>query len=228
MTLRATIVGWAAAVVALAWRWLDQSLRWRVLGRGRVDALIASESGFAYATLHGSSVLLLPQHLDEPLSVLVSRSDDGEWAAGLLRALGVDLVRGSSSRGSVAAIRGLCRAARAGRRITLTVDGPRGPAGSVAAGIGALSALEDLWIVPVAAASGGSIALPTWDRCQLPLPFARAAVIYGRPFKVPRRPQGTRHRSQLERQLASLHRRARRLCRPSAGLFPPVGEAAPR
>lgn len=228
MRAPAAIIGWAASVVALLWRWLDASLRWRVLGRSRVDGLIARGQGFAYATLHGSSLLLLPQHLDEPLSVLVSRSDDGEWAARLLRAQGIDLVRGSSSRGSASALRGLCRAARSGRRVTLTVDGPRGPAGSVAPGIVALSVLEDLWIVPVAAACRRGISLPTWDRCRLPLPFARAAMIYGRPFKVPRDAPGPPHTAQLEGQLASLHQRARRLCDGTSGAVRPSMEAVPR
>jgi len=219
------VPAWLRSIVsvaaALLLRSLNATLRWRSLGRDRVDALINSRQRFAYATWHGSSILLLPCHCDEPLSVLVSRSRDGDWAASLLQALGVESLRGSSSQGSAAALRSLCRASREGSRVTLTVDGPRGPAGSVAPGIVALSQLEDLWIIPVGAACRRGLALRSWDRCTIPLPWSPAVMIYGRPLRVPRGGDSRHHCELLALRLATLHSRASRLCgipatRPSA------------
>ncbi len=212
MTVHSWALALGSAIAALLLRGLNATLRWQRLGRDRVEALINNRQRFAYATWHGSSVLLLPCHRDEPLSVLVSKSRDGDRAAALLGALGVESLRGSSSEGSTAALRNLCRASQHGRRVTLTVDGPRGPAGSVAPGIVALARLEGLWIVPVGAACGDGLQLRSWDRCTIPLPFSQAVMIYGRPFRVERGADPSRHCELLERQLAALHNRARRLC----------------
>lgn len=212
MTVHSWALALGSAIAALLLRGLSATLRWQRLGRGRVEALIKDRQRFAYATWHGSSVLLLPGHRDEPLSVLVSKSRDGDRAAALLRALGVQSLRGSSSEGSTAALRSLCRASQDGRRVTLTVDGPRGPAGSVAPGIVSLARLEGLWIVPVGAACRDGLQLRSWDQCTIPLPFSQAVMIYGRPFRVERGADSSRHCEYLERQLATVHDRARRLC----------------
>jgi len=212
MSTRRFPLSGAAPLLALLIRWLNWTLRWRVLGRKRVDTLISSGQAYAYATLHGSSLLLLPSHVNEPLSVLVSRSRDGDLAAGLLDALGLGHVRGSSSHGSATAFRSLCRASREGRTVTLTVDGPRGPAGVVAPGIMALSQVEGLWVVPVAAACASGLELRSWDRCKVPLPWTRAVMVYGRPFKVDRQDRRSSHQARLQTVLRRLHFRARRLC----------------
>ena len=193
-----------------------RSLAWllprTLLGRARVEQLIHRRAPFAYACLHGDSVLLLATHLHEPLAVLVSRSGDGVLAAGLLRRLGLRVASGSSSSRAVTGLRSLARLSGNGARAAITVDGPRGPAGEVAPGILALAQLQDLWIVPVAAACRSGLTLNSWDRVRLPLPWTRVVVAYGRPFRVPRGEALPAHRGQLKQQLQLLRTRASRLC----------------
>ena len=127
-------------VVALLVRALFATMRIRRLGRGRVDRLRAAGDPFVYAVWHGQQLLLLGAHPDEPCTVLVSRSRDGARLAGLLDAFGLGLSRGSTSRGAFGGARALRRALDQGSPAVLAVDGPRGPAGSVAPGAARLAA----------------------------------------------------------------------------------------
>ncbi len=61
------------------------------------------------------------------IAVLTSRSRDGEYIAQVINRLGFVAVRGSSSRGAVAGLRGLQETIREGGMVAFPVDGPRGP-----------------------------------------------------------------------------------------------------
>jgi lysophospholipid acyltransferase (LPLAT)-like uncharacterized protein len=64
-----------------------------------------------------------------PISVLVSRSDDGAPVAGLVARFGFIPVRGSSSRGGATAFSQLCDRVKIDRSVAAIVcDGPRPPA----------------------------------------------------------------------------------------------------
>src|SRR4030042_1730318 len=60
--------------------------------------------------------------------MLVSRSRDGDYGVALVRRLGQDAVRGSTSRGGQTAIRELADKIAQGSNVAITPDGPRGPA----------------------------------------------------------------------------------------------------
>ena len=182
-----------------------------ILGRGRVERLVTGGTPFAYACLHGDSVLLLSTHLSEPLAVLVSKSEDGALAKGVLNALGMEVASGSSSSGAVGGLRSLSRLCGSGSRAVITVDGPRGPAGSVTEGILALSQLRSLWIVPVTASCQRGISLRSWDRLIVPMPWSRVVVAYGRPFRVGRGEERAPYRIALSRQFEALKARSARL-----------------
>ncbi len=203
------------AVQYLLWLWV-RALAFvlpRVrIGRRRVERLSESGAPFAYACLHGDSLLLLPTHLHEPLSVLVSKSSDGRLAAGLLTRLGLDVVHGSTSKGAVSGLRSLSRQSQRGSQAVITVDGPRGPAGEVAQGVLALARLRSLWVVPVVASCRGGITLNSWDSARIPWPWTRVVIAYGRPFRVGRNDRLTTYQHSLKAQLTSLRTRATRLC----------------
>ena len=197
-----------------------------VVGRQRVERLLHQRAPFAYACLHGDSVLLLTTHLRDPLAVLVSKSEDGVLASGLLRRLGVSVACGSTSAEAVSGLRRLCRLSESGRQAVMTVDGPRGPAGEVAPGIIALAQLRGLWIIPVAASCRSGLRLSSWDRARLPMPWSQTVVAYGRPFRVARGADRAQHRSLLKGKLRSLSACTDRLCGHSASVPPPSSSAA--
>ena len=79
------------------------------------------------------------------MRVLVSHSRDGDFGAAVATRLGYDVLRGSSSRGGVSALRGIARDLRArGGWIALVADGPRGPRGVCKPGAVWLSQTLDL------------------------------------------------------------------------------------
>src|SRR5882672_3589048 len=78
-------------------------------------------------------------HGARAVSVLASRSRDGSLVSGYVSRFGLDVVRGSSSRGGAAALRALVTAVRGGRDVVLVPDGPRGPRGQLGPGVVALA-----------------------------------------------------------------------------------------
>ena len=175
------ILGWLLGWVARPWL---ASLRVRRVGRRRVESLRTARVQVLFALLHADQLLVLRGHAPDRPSVLVSRSRDGALLAGALKSFGYGVVRGSTSRGAVGGWLGLRRHLRAGRSPTFAVDGPRGPAGSVAPGIVALARTAGAVIVPVAACARQEVRTSSWDRMRLPLPGSAAVVVYGRPLQI--------------------------------------------
>lgn len=117
-------------------------------------------------------------------STVISASRDGDIATAVVSPWGVDVVRGSSSRGGAPALRGLMQALRRRQVVALTPDGPRGPLHVAKPGVLALAQRGRVPIVPVAAWSGSSWRLKSWDRMEIPKPFATVRVGCGEPFEV--------------------------------------------
>lgn len=125
------------------------------------------------------------------MHVLVSRHQDGRLIGDMMRGFGLDLVHGSSSKGSeqkggASGLRALLAALSAGGQVVITPDGPRGPRRQVARGVAQLAALAGVPVLPCAARSTRCRILPTWDRMVLPLPFGRGVLVCGAPIHVPR------------------------------------------
>ena len=76
-------------------------------------------------------------------------------------------------------------AARAGRLLGITPDGPRGPRERVKPGTVFLASHSGLPVVPIASAASRAWVLESWDRFRIPKPFARVVVACGQPIRVP-------------------------------------------
>jgi lysophospholipid acyltransferase (LPLAT)-like uncharacterized protein len=136
-----------------------------------------------------------------PLTVLVSPSRDGELAARTAMRLGARVVRGSSSRGGREGMRRLLREAADGRRgLVMVPDGPKGPPRRAKPGVATLARLVRAPVVPITWVCDRSWRLGSWDRLEIPKPFARVAVAVGPPQAVPRAGGD----AELARQLAAL------------------------
>ena len=185
--------------------------RTRRLGWHRVENLRRRGEKFSFALCHGNALLALTEMRHEGCTALVSRSNDGDLAAALLTQLGYSNVRGSSSGGGSAALRGLLRSLSSGAVPVITVAGPRGPAGQVGPGIAGLARLSDSWIVPIAASSTRCLELSSWDRCRVPLPLSNNVLVFGQPLRAEKGAGDTVIQGQIERVLRDLQRRADRI-----------------
>ena len=102
---------------------------------------------------HAHLVLMLHSRYRRPITVLLSQSKDGDYMARVFERSGVDAARGSSTRGGSAALREMIRAARAGKNLVFTPDGPKGPARVAKDGVVVAAQATGLPIVPVAFAA---------------------------------------------------------------------------
>jgi lysophospholipid acyltransferase (LPLAT)-like uncharacterized protein len=134
------------------------------------------------------------------LAALISASKDGAFLAGILERFQVQPVRGSSSRRGSQALLELTTWAERGYDIAITPDGPRGPRYQIRDGVMSLAQLTGLPILPVSFNLTGKISVRSWDRFQIPLPFARCEVCIGQPVFVPREATDA-ERDRLRREL---------------------------
>jgi lysophospholipid acyltransferase (LPLAT)-like uncharacterized protein len=137
---------------------------------------------------------------DRKLTCLVSASKDGGLLARVMELFRVEPVRGSSSRRGAQALRELVAWGNRGYDLAITPDGPRGPCYTVRDGVIAAAQLTGLTIVPVSYQLNWKIRLKSWDRFQVPLPFARCDITTGCVMRVPREATEA-DRETLRRQL---------------------------
>jgi hypothetical protein len=193
---------------ALAVRALGLTLSVRAEGVDALRPLWSAGRPLIYGVWHGR-ILIVPwlnarfrrTHGARQVRVLASRSRDGELVARFVRRFGLDVVRGSSSRGGAAALRELARALRAGDDVAVVPDGPRGPSCRAQAGIVSLAATTGAPIVPLGVAARPARRLASWDRFMVPAPFARCAVVFGPLVDVGRHDDREALRVAVERAL---------------------------
>jgi lysophospholipid acyltransferase (LPLAT)-like uncharacterized protein len=125
-------------------------------------------------------------HRNEGIVVLVSEHSDGEYIARVIHQHGFGTTRGSSTRGAVKGLKGILRAAREGKDLAFTPDGPKGPRHVFKAGAVVAAQLTGLPIVPIGLGADRAWYLKSWDRFMIPKPFSRLTIHYGSPRWVPR------------------------------------------
>ncbi len=143
------------------------------------------------------------------LAALISASKDGGLLARTLEYFDVEAVRGSSSRRGGQAMLELTTHTDNGRNVAITPDGPRGPCYAVQDGIISLAQVSGLPIQPVSAHVRGKLTLGSWDKFQVPLPFARCDIFFGELLVVPRdatADQRAEIKRELQRRLMALTR----------------------
>jgi lysophospholipid acyltransferase (LPLAT)-like uncharacterized protein len=132
---------------------------------------------------HGNQLPLLAWRRRRPTAVLVSLSKDGQIQAGALRALGLDIERGSSSHGGPSGLLAIVRRLGRGHDAAFAVDGPRGPRFHVEPGAQVAAERSHGVIVPLGASVEKRKVLDrTWCQYEIPYPFSRVAIHLGRPI----------------------------------------------
>ena len=118
--------------------------------------------------------------------VMTSRSFDGEYIARFIQRFGYGAARGSSTRGATGAIVEMIRLMRNGSPAAFTIDGPKGPRYVAKMGAVLLAKKTGNPILPFTiSANRFWEAKKSWDRSQVPKPFARARVLIAPPIYVP-------------------------------------------
>jgi len=179
MESQSTRPRWVSRLLASVYRALSATWRVRSVDRDILEQTL-EEGPAIIAIWHGEQAPLLHAHGFMGIDGVASKSRDGEVLAQVLERLGYGVIRGSSSRGGLGAIRGAMRAISSGRSPALAVDGPRGPAHVPSLGALHLAARTVRPVVYMVAHTTWAVRLNTWDRFVLPLPGARITIGYGR------------------------------------------------
>jgi lysophospholipid acyltransferase (LPLAT)-like uncharacterized protein len=207
----------AAAIAAIGYpliRSLGLTLRWRVEGAEHLEAVAARGRQPIFAFWHGRIVHGTLHFQRRNIVVITSENFDGEWIARIIHRFGFGTARGSTSRGAKGALRQLMRDMAHGKPAAFTIDGPRGPARVAQPGAVWLAKATGNPIVPFHAESSRHWTLRSWDRTQIPTPFATVAMAIGEPMYVAREADEAQieaARKGLEQRLDELEAHARRL-----------------
>jgi lysophospholipid acyltransferase (LPLAT)-like uncharacterized protein len=177
----------AAAISAVGYRAvaaLGATLRWRVEGLEHLDAPVRSGRQPIMAFWHGRILPATFYFRRRGIVVITSENFDGEWIAGIIERFGYGTARGSTSRGGRRALVQLVRALEAGKTAGFTLDGPRGPARVAQPGAIWLAKATGNPVVPFHLEADRFWTTNSWDRTQIPKPFATVAIAVGEPLEV--------------------------------------------
>lgn len=204
-------IGFAAAWVIRLWM-ATVRFRCRLLGRN-VDPWNRDLDGrYIYAFWHENMLLPAYQYGRPDIRVLISQHADGQMIAEVCRHLHFRLVRGSTTRGGVEAVRKMLKLS--GRaHLAITPDGPRGPRRQVQAGLVFLAARTGLPIVPLGIGYQKPWRVQSWDRFAIPRPWSRGICVMAEPIRIPPdadRDQLEEFRLQVERAMREVSETAER------------------
>jgi len=167
-------------------RFVRMTMRLEYRNREVLDRVRREHGPYMLVFWHSRFVMMPYSYPGRALVVLVSEHRDGRMIAELLERFGLEIARGSSTRGGSAGLRQLLRFVKAGHDAGVTPDGPRGPRRRLKAGAIVAAKLSRLPLVPVAFSARPARRMGSWDQTLLPYPFARGLFLYGEPVTVPR------------------------------------------
>jgi 3-deoxy-D-manno-octulosonic-acid transferase len=143
---------------------------------------------------HGQFLLLpLVKQAGYEVDIMLARHRDAELMGAVLRNFGMRLIRGAGAggrrkdRGGVHAFRSAVQAVREGRSVGMTADVPgSGDARRAGLGVVMIARASGKPIMPLAIATSRYVALNTWSRMTLNLPWSRLGFAVGEIVHVPR------------------------------------------
>jgi len=198
---------------------LGVTLRWRTEGLQHLDEIVATGRQPIMTFWHGRILPAAYFFRRRGIVVITSENFDGEWIAGIIERFGYGTARGSTSRGGGKALLQLVRDMAAGKPAGFTVDGPRGPARVAQPGAMWLAKATGNPVLPFHVEADRHWTLNSWDRTQVPKPYATVALAMGEPLEVAADADDSRvetARRMLEERLHALEQRALDLVRSTA------------
>jgi len=154
------------------------------------ESLLASAKPFVIVLWHDCSTIAGWAMKNQPVTVMVSNSRDGEYVARLSELLRIPTLRGSTSKGAGRAILSAMKVLRQNKPVAITPDGPRGPRYQLQHGCLWLAASCQSPIIHFHIEATRQWQLRGWDKHRFPKPFSTIHVRFT--------PQITVQRTELE------------------------------
>jgi len=213
LRLYRALVPLGLGLIRLVWGWCRIP---RVIGAENITNALSRAPAFIPVYWHQHQLFCVKHLLElRPLGVklgfLISPSVDGEIGAMLVRRLGAEVVRGSSTHTGARALRDYYQALVHGMSPAITPDGPKGPAWKFKPGAVLLAQLSQRPIIPFSYAASRAWKIQ-WDRFIIPQPFSRIVIAIGEPVYVAKGLDAAalaRIQSEMEQKLVSLFETAK-------------------
>ncbi len=131
------------------------------------------------------AIRFFPKYNKYQPSVMSSRSIDGDISSRIIEAGDVTAVRGSSSRGGIAALREMIRRIKQYRLGAHILDGPQGPIGVVKLGAIAIAHEAGAAMIPTVVFTDRAWYLHSWDKFMIPKPFSSVTIKFLPKIELP-------------------------------------------
>ena len=129
--------------------------------------------------------VMFPAAVRRKTRAVVSPSRDGQYVTDLIAHFGLKSLRGSSSKKGANALLGAVKAINSGFHVSFTPDGPRGPRYSMSRGPIQLAGMTGAQVVPISVNASSYWELRSWDRFQIPKPWAKMVLVLGEGITIP-------------------------------------------
>ena len=211
--LAISAISWLTAAYILL---VYKTTRWQIVNAELPTQMVRDGKPFVAAFWHGRLLMLAPLLPKEGhFNVMISQHGDGELIARSVKHLGIDSVRGSSSKGGASAVKELLRVIKNNQVAMITPDGPRGPRMHAQDGVVAIAAMAGVPVIPLSFSTTRMRLLKSWDRFAFAKPFAKGVLIWGDPIEVSRRDIDGSHKQsklEIEEALTFVTQESDRLC----------------
>ncbi|MDA0782269.1 MAG: lysophospholipid acyltransferase family protein [Rickettsiales bacterium] len=159
--------------------------RWEVRGAEHRIKLEEQKQQCIFAFWHGR-LLMIPPFAPKvaKIHVLISNHNDGELIARTMTHFGFGLVRGSTGKEGLTALRNILKIFKKGENLAITPDGPKGPRMRVSGTVIDIAKMSGLPIIPLTFCASKCKVLRSWDRFIAAKPFSKGCFIYGEPLYV--------------------------------------------
>ncbi len=194
---------------------LMRTTRLKVVNRETPDYFMANRDKTAiFCFWHGKIIPLYHTYRRKGIYILISQHRDGELIARMVECNGYKPVRGSSTRGGSRSVKEMLKIAREGNIITITPDGPKGPKQKLKEGAVFLAQMTGAPLYPIGIGLSKCWQARDWSGIQIPKPFSRTVIYFGREFRVPRKiepEEFERYRREIEAEIVRCNEEARRI-----------------
>jgi len=161
---------------------LLKSVRIESVNSELIKRIESEGKNYISAFWHGNMVIGWYLNRNQNFSALVSKSKDGDLLAHVLQKWGYNVVRGSSHIGGKEALEMMTDLLKQKYSLAITPDGPTGPIYKMKAGAVVASKKTGVPLVLMGIGCKNKIVFKSWDRFEVPKPFARVKVIYSEPL----------------------------------------------
>jgi lysophospholipid acyltransferase (LPLAT)-like uncharacterized protein len=164
---------------------IARTIRFRVVGLGRMLEYNSTGRGLILAVWHGRTLLPIFYCRNRGFWAIISLSRDGEMQNKIVSRYGYQTIRGSSGKQGIRAFLESVKRIQEGGVLSVTPDGPKGPDRRVQMGTIQLAQRSGCPVVPVGVSARPRRLLGSWDRYMLPVPFGRAGLVFGDLIHLP-------------------------------------------